>query len=102
GGDALHTGMYVALIQRLEREGLRVDFIPRIKVSPVQLVGWDPARVPDRIGPNSTASVREQIQGEVRPVPVWWPAPWLSAGLLEHAVGGCRADRRTVLHARLI
>ncbi|HKQ58610.1 MAG TPA: glycosyltransferase [Candidatus Eisenbacteria bacterium] len=102
GGDALHTGMYLALIQRLEREGLTVDFVPRIKVSPLDLAGWNLGSAPDHIGPNPIATVREQIQGQVLPVPVWWPAPWLSAGVLERGLGGCSADRRIVLHARLI
>jgi glycosyltransferase involved in cell wall biosynthesis len=102
GGDALHTGMYVALIQRLENEGLIVDLVTRIKLSlsPFStLAAW---RGRGRLGPNTIEAVRGQIRGSIHTLPIWSPLSWLSVPLLARAIGGCRRDRRVVLHTRQV
>jgi hypothetical protein len=50
GGDALHSGMYVALIRRLEAEGLTVDLVTRIRMSLNPLASLAAWRGRDRIG----------------------------------------------------
>jgi glycosyltransferase involved in cell wall biosynthesis len=102
GGDALHTGMYVALIQRLEREGLTVDLATRLKLSLNPAATWAAWRGRDRIGPNPIGLIRGQIRGRVHRLPIWSPLPGLSLPWLSRAAGGCRADRRIVLHTRQI
>lgn len=102
GGDALHTGMYVALIRRLEQEGLTVDLVSRVKFPTDPASGWTPWRDRRRIGPNPIEAVQAQIRGGVHTLPVWSPAPGLSASRLARAAGGCRRDRRIVLHTRQI
>ncbi|MBI1797653.1 MAG: glycosyltransferase [Candidatus Eisenbacteria bacterium] len=102
GGDALHTGMYVALIQRLEREGLTVDLVSRIRLSLNPIASGRAWRGRDRLGPNPVAVVRGQMRGAVHTLPVWAPLPGLSAPALARALGGCPSDRRIVLHTRQI
>ena len=50
----------LALIQRLEGEGLRVDLVTRVKLSLNPLASWAAWRGRDRIGPNPIATIREQ------------------------------------------
>lgn len=102
GGDALHSGMYVAIIQRLEKEGLGVDLISRLKLSLNPLASLAAWRGRHWIGPNPIEVVRSQIRGAVHCLPIWSPLPLLSTGLLARAVGGCDRDRRAVLHTRQI
>jgi len=102
GGDALHTGMYVALIRRLEQEGLTVDLVSRVKFPSDRASGWTLWGGRRRIGPNPIEAVRGQIRGKVHTLPVWSPWPGLSAPLLAGAAGGCRVDRPIVLHTRQV
>lgn len=102
GGDTLHTGMYVALIQRLEHEGLTVNLVSRLKLTLNPAAGWAVWRGRHRIGPNPIADVRAQIRGRVHMVPVWSPLPMLSTGGLDRVLGGCRPERPRVLHTRQI
>jgi glycosyltransferase involved in cell wall biosynthesis len=94
--------MYVALIQRLEREGLTVDLATRLRLSPNPAASWAAWRGRDRIGPNPIAVIRDQIRGQVHQLPIWSPLPVLSLPWLARAAGGCRPDRRVVLHTRQI
>jgi glycosyltransferase involved in cell wall biosynthesis len=94
--------MYVALIQRLEAEGLTVDLVTRVKLSfnPwASLTAW---RRRGRLGPNPIEDVRQQIHGRVHTLPIWSPMPGPSAPLLARALGGCDRRRPLVLHTRQV
>lgn len=103
GGSALHTGIYVDLIRRLEDEGLVVGLITRLRVSANPLATWRAWRDRERIGPNRIETVRASIRGDVRQVPVWSPGPGLSVAALARALDLPRGgDRRVVVHTRQI
>ncbi len=103
GGDALHTGMYVDLIRRLEDEGLVVGLVTRLRVSPDPLASWRAWRSRGRLGPNRIEEVRGRIRGKVRQVPVWNLFPGLSARGLGRSLGLAeRPDRTVVVHTRQI
>jgi glycosyltransferase involved in cell wall biosynthesis len=103
GGDALHTGIYVDLIRRLEDEGMVVGLVGRLRVSPNPLATWRAWRDRGALGPNRIETVRGSIRGEVHQVPVWNLLPGLSAPALERTLG-LAADpaRRVVVHTRQI
>ena len=103
GGDELHTGMYVSLLRRLEREDLVVDLIARVRVSPNPVTLWRAWTHRHALGPNPIAALRGQIRGAVHPVPIWAPFPALSLPLVERVLREPRReDRRMVLHTRQI
>ena len=64
GGDELHTGMYVSLLRRLEREDLVVDLIARVRVSPNPVTLWRAWTHRHLLGPNPITALRGQIRGE--------------------------------------
>jgi glycosyltransferase involved in cell wall biosynthesis len=103
GGDALHTGIYVDLIRRLEDEGLVVGLVGRLRVSPNPLATWRAWRDRDALGPNQIESVRGSIQGAVHQVPVWNLWPGLSVPALARTLGlAAHPGRRVVVHTRQI
>jgi hypothetical protein len=103
GGDALHTGIYVDLIRRLEDEGLVVGLVGRLRVSPNPLATWRAWRNRDVLGPNRIEIVRASIRGKVHQVPVWNLFPGLSAPALARALDlPAHPARRVVVHTRQI
>jgi glycosyltransferase involved in cell wall biosynthesis len=103
GGDALHTGIYVDLIRRLEDEGLVVGLVTRLRLSPNPLATWRAWRDRDFLGPNWIETVRGSIRGHVHQVPVWNLLPGLSAPTLARTLGlPDQGDRRVVVHTRQI
>jgi hypothetical protein len=103
GGDALHTGIYVDLIRRLEEEDLVVHLVPRLRVSPNPASLIHAWRNRHLLGPNRIEAIRGQIRGEVHPLPVWNLAPGLSGPRLARIAGlPGRGERRVVMHARQI
>jgi hypothetical protein len=103
GGDALHTGIYVDLIRRLEDEGLVVGLVGRLRLSTNPLAMWRAWRNRDLLGPNRIETVRGSIRGDVHQVPVWNLLPGLSAPTLARTLGlPDRGDRRVVVHTRQI
>jgi glycosyltransferase involved in cell wall biosynthesis len=103
GGDELHTGMYVALIRRLEREGLVVNLVARLRVSPSPLAILRAWKNRHSLGPNPIADVRSQLRGEVHPVPLWAPLPALSVPFFVRILGGpTDSADGIVMHTRQI
>jgi hypothetical protein len=103
GGDALHTGIYVDLIRRLEDEGLVVGLVGRLRVSPDPLATWRAWEGRRSLGPNRIETVRASIQGGVHQVPVWNLFPGLSAPALARALGlAAKRGGRVVVHTRQI
>ena len=103
GGDALHTGIYVDLIRRLEDEGLVVGLVGRVRVSPDPLATWRAWRGRNLLGPNRIEVVRGSIRGQVHQVPVWNLFPGLSAPALARALDrAAQPGRRVVVHTRQI
>jgi len=102
GGSALHTGIYVDLIRRLEEEGLTVGLVGRLRVSPNPLTIRRALRDQAAFGPNTLEDVRASIRGEVRTVPVWNLGPGLSAGVLARSLGLRPGGPTVVLHTRQI
>jgi glycosyltransferase involved in cell wall biosynthesis len=103
GGEALHTGIYVDLIRRLEDEGLEVGLVSRLRVSPDPRATRRALRNRDRLGPNRLEDVRAMIRGRVLQVPVWNLLPSLSVPALADAIGLRGNDGRpVVVHTRQI
>ena len=103
GGSALHTGIYVDLIRRLEDEGLVVGLVSRLRVSPNPLATWRAWRNRGLLGPNRIESVRASMSGSVHQLPVWNLCPGLSAPALARILGlPTPSDRRVVVHTRQI
>jgi hypothetical protein len=103
GGDELHTGMYVALIRRLEREGLVVNLVARVRVSPNPLATWRAWKNRHSLGPNPIVALRAQIRGRVHPVPLWAPVPALSVPLFTRILHGpAGRPGGIVMHTRQI
>jgi hypothetical protein len=103
GGNALHTGIYVDLIHRLEDEGLVVGLIGRLRVSPDPIATWRAWRDRGSMGPNRIESVRGSIRGNVHQVPVWNLLPGLSTPALARILGvPAPPGRRIVVHTRQI
>ncbi len=103
GGNALHTGIYVDLIRRLEDEGLVVGLVGRLRFSPNPLATWRAWRNRGAFGPNRLEAVRDSIRGDVHQVPVWNLFPGLSAPALARTLDlPVRGDRRVVVHTRQI
>jgi glycosyltransferase involved in cell wall biosynthesis len=103
GGDELHSGMYISLLRKLEREGLVVHLVSRLRVSlnPRSMAKTWQRR--EWLGPNPLASLRTQIQGGVYAVPLWAPAAGLSLPALSHIVDRhAGPDDTVVLHARQV
>jgi hypothetical protein len=103
GGDALHTGIYVDLIRRLEDEGLVVGLVGRLRISPNPRATWSAWQNRGALGPNRIETVRGSIRGGVHQVPVWNLFPGLSAPALARTLGlPIRGDRRVVVHTRQV
>ena len=100
GGDPLHTGQYVDLIQRLGEEGLPIVLVPRLRVSLspfATLRAWSNRHF---VGPNPIAALRDQAPAGVHYVPVWSLFPGLSIPFLARILGPRGPRRRVLVHAR--
>jgi hypothetical protein len=102
GGDALHTGLYVDLLERLAGEGIPVALIARLRVSPDPIATWRAWKRRDWLGPNRIERVRERVPAGVHRLPLWNLAPTLSLPRLEAIVGPPVPSRRVILHTRQV
>ncbi len=102
GGDALHSGIYADLVERLGAEGLTVGLLARLRVSPNPAATWRAWRERHRLGTNRIEDLRARLPGGVELVPVWnllpaLSAPWLARLLRRRAPSGT-----VVLHTRQV
>lgn len=102
GGDALHTGLYVDLLERLAGEGLPVRLVTRVRVSPHPAAIWNAWRRRDWLGPNRIERVRERVPAGVRRLPLWNLAPSLSLPGLREIIGAPVPGHRVILHTRQV
>lgn len=101
GGDALHTGIYVDIINGLEAEGLTVNFIARSRVHLSPFSAWRAWRTRNMLGPNRTDALRRQLPGSMHVIPIWSILPGLSVAPLARALGSDQMKHQwIVLHAR--